>query len=182
MIGRAPWGAVWLARAAIVVAVVQPVAGHAQVAVTGEVRESAAGPVSSAVYLVPDDGVIRPEDRSEAVIDQFGLQYRPTVRLVLPGTTIDFRNSDALLHNVFSPAGPGAGFDLGTYPFQESRSHTFDEIGTVAGTRINRVDGRRKILEHLQAFNFLYAENVGRAHAVHDVTGELGQAPLVFLG
>lgn len=64
-----------------------------------------------------------------ALIDQFRLRFVPTVLAVLPGSAVEFRNSDALLHNVFSPPGPGDGFNLGTYPKGEFRSHTFTELG-----------------------------------------------------
>lgn len=120
-------------RAPAVVALVLAVnAGPtvAQVAVTGELRTSASHRVSPVVYLVPDDGVVRPRANEPATIDQVGIRYLPTVRAVLPGTTVVFRNSDAVLHNVFSPAGPGVGFDLGTFSQSETRSRTFDAIGT----------------------------------------------------
>lgn len=63
------------------------------------------------------------------VIDQQDMRFEPDVVVVPPGTTVEFPNSDRMLHNVFSPRGPGRGFDLGTYPPGQSRMHTFEEVG-----------------------------------------------------
>ncbi len=88
--------------------------------------EPAAGAV---VFLVPHvrSGELRPD--STAVIDQVGLRFVPPLLVVTPGTIVSFHNSDPILHNIFSPQGPGSGFDLGTYPRGEERSHTFGEAG-----------------------------------------------------
>ena len=77
----------------------------------------------------PPQNVAPLEAEAPALIDQFRLRFVPTVLAVLPGSAVEFRNSDALLHNVFSPPGPGDGFNLGTYPKGEFRSHTFTELG-----------------------------------------------------
>jgi heme/copper-type cytochrome/quinol oxidase subunit 2 len=64
------------------------------------------------------------------VIDQRNLRFAPNVLAIPVGTTVEFRNSDDILHNVFSPPRRGDDFDLGTYPLNESRTHTFDETGS----------------------------------------------------
>jgi len=115
-------GLLWLLTA------VTPAVGQA--AITGIVLTERPGAIDAVVYLVPTNGLVRAPADAGSMIDQVGLRYRPTVSAVLPGTTIEFKNSDALLHNVFSPAGPGAGFDLGTFSSRETRQYTFDEIGT----------------------------------------------------
>ena len=81
------------------------------------------------VYLIPEESeeIIRPD--SHPLIDQIGLRFVPAVLVVQPGTAVEFRNSDPILHNVFSPEDPGAGFNLGTYRRTESRSYTFAELG-----------------------------------------------------
>jgi hypothetical protein len=48
---------------------------------------------------------------------------------ITPGSTVSFSNSDAIMHNVFSPRQSSGGFDLGTYPQSERRSFTFQEEG-----------------------------------------------------
>ncbi len=63
------------------------------------------------------------------LIDQRHLRFAPNVLAVAPGTLVEFRNSDPILHNVFSPPRLGADFDLGTYPQDESRMRRFDTPG-----------------------------------------------------
>jgi hypothetical protein len=63
------------------------------------------------------------------MLDQRNLHFVPHTLVVLPGQEITFRNSDPLLHNVFSPDVQGEKFNLGTYPAGESRSHTFQRVG-----------------------------------------------------
>ncbi len=65
----------------------------------------------------------------EAVIDQRNLRFLPQVVLVSPGQEVTFLNNDPLLHNVFSPGVGDDGFDLGTYPIGQSRTHVFRQAG-----------------------------------------------------
>ena len=58
-------------------------------------------------------------------MDQRNLVFSPHVLPVLQGTTVDFVNSDAVLHNVFSPDKCCERFNLGSWPQGESRSYTF---------------------------------------------------------
>lgn len=97
--------------------------------VRGVVR-GPAGPADDAVvYLVPE-GAAPPPAPGTAVaeIDQRRLRFVPRVLAVSPGTSVAFRNSDPLLHNIFSP-DPREPFDLGTYPQGESRAHRFEHPG-----------------------------------------------------
>lgn len=64
------------------------------------------------------------------LIDQRNLRFVPRTLAVQRGTTIEFHNSDQIMHNVFSPERRGADFDLGTYPEGESRTHTFVAEGS----------------------------------------------------
>ena len=48
---------------------------------------------------------------------------------VLKGTTVDFLNSDKLVHNVFTPDEVADKFNLGTWPQGEFRSFTFAKPG-----------------------------------------------------
>lgn len=96
--------------------------------VRGTVRISQGDPAETVVYLLPetpDAGA--PGD--SVVIDQRELRFLPKVIAVAPGTPVLFRNSDPVLHNVFSPPGRGPGFDLGTYPRPGSRVAVFNEPG-----------------------------------------------------
>lgn len=88
------------------------------------------GPASGAViYLEGVAATGAPQPRDTAVMDQVGLRFVPQVLVVPPGTTVEFRNSDVVLHNIFGPGRPGAPFDLGTYASTATRSHTFLETG-----------------------------------------------------
>ena len=47
---------------------------------------------------------------------------------MLVGTTVDFLNSDAVLHNVFSPDACADKFNLGTWPQGQSKSQKFEKV------------------------------------------------------
>jgi len=66
------------------------------------------------------------------VVDQRDLAFVPTLLAIVRGTVVEFKNSDDVRHNVFSPSAAGGTFDLGTYSRGESRRVTFDEPGEVA--------------------------------------------------
>ncbi len=59
------------------------------------------------------------------VMDQKDLMFTPKVLPILAGTTVNFLNSDSVLHNVFTPTKCAGNFNLGTWPKDEIRSHTF---------------------------------------------------------
>ena len=60
-----------------------------------------------------------------ARMDQKNMQFLPHVLPVVIGTTVDFLNSDSVLHNVFSPDACADRFNLGTFPQGQTRSFTF---------------------------------------------------------
>jgi plastocyanin len=97
--------------------------------VEGRVVSSTDPTAGAVVYLVSETGRTYAPPLIPPVIDQFQLRFQPPVLAVTPGTSVEFRNSDPILHNVFGPEGPGDGFDLGRYPRNESRSHSFSELG-----------------------------------------------------
>ena len=98
--------------------------------ITGTVSVRGGRASGAVVYLVSErnHNVALQEER-QPVIDQVSLRFSPSVTVVLPGTAVEFRNSDPLFHNVFSPVGSGEEFDLGRYPMSDSRSHTFKAHG-----------------------------------------------------
>ena len=59
-------------------------------------------------------------------LDQKGMVFSPHVMAVPVGTRVQFLNSDAVAHNVFSPEGK---YNLGTWPQGEIREHVFDKPG-----------------------------------------------------
>ncbi|TVM04003.1 MAG: hypothetical protein CV087_02085 [Candidatus Brocadia sp. WS118] len=64
-----------------------------------------------------------------AIVDQLNLTYVPRVVAMQKGTTVDFPNSDAVRHNVFSPPTAALQFNLGTYPTGVVKEVLFDVIG-----------------------------------------------------
>jgi len=93
---------------------------HGKVAAHG-VRNSA----DAIVYVDKIAGKTFPPPAAHAKIDQKNMQFTPHVLTVLAGTTVDFLNSDAVLHNVFSPDGCADKFNLGTWPQGQVKSFTF---------------------------------------------------------
>lgn len=117
---RFPIAALALCLAAPAFAFAGDVHGH--VKATG-LRDSA----DAVVYVAPIAGKTFPAPAEHALIDQKDLQFVPHVTVVLVGTTVDFLNSDALLHNVFSPDKCAEKFNLGSWPQGTKRSYTFKQ-------------------------------------------------------
>ncbi|HEX7191852.1 MAG TPA: carboxypeptidase regulatory-like domain-containing protein [Thermoanaerobaculia bacterium] len=93
---------------------------HGKVVAKG-VRNSA----DAVVYVDKIAGKTFAPPAEHAKIDQKNMQFAPHVLPVLAGTTVDFLNSDALLHNVFSPDACADRFNLGTWPQGQVKSFTF---------------------------------------------------------
>lgn len=77
------------------------------------------------VYVAAIPGKSFPAPTKHATVDQKNLVFLPHVLAVQVGTTVDFRNDDAVLHNVFSPDACCNRFNLGTWPQGQERSYTF---------------------------------------------------------
>jgi len=76
---------------------------------------------------VGDNDFSPPEEH--AVVDQLNLTYVPHVLAIQKGTVVDFPNSDAVRHNVFSPPSAAFQFNLGTYPTGVVKEVKFDVLG-----------------------------------------------------
>ena len=98
-------------------------------AVTGNVFLNGMPADGAVVYLNHESVVLDTTTPEPLVIDQRSLHFIPQVLSVLPGQEVQFRNSDPLFHNVFSPDTLGEDFDLGTYPAGQWRSHQFRRPG-----------------------------------------------------
>ncbi len=64
-----------------------------------------------------------------AIVDQLNLTYVPRVVAIQKGIVVDFPNSDAVRHNVFSPPTAALQFNLGTYPAGVVKEVLFDVAG-----------------------------------------------------
>ena len=85
-----------------------------------------------AVYVEAIPGKTFTPPSKHVVMDQRHLEFVPHVLVVLKGTTVDFVNSDATLHNVFWPSIGGnkkLARNLGTWPQGQHKSFTFDNLG-----------------------------------------------------
>jgi plastocyanin len=80
------------------------------------------------VYVDKAPGTFAPP-KQHVVMDQKNLAFSPHVLPVVAGTTVDFLNSDQVLHNVFTPDKCADKFNLGTWPKGETRSVKFDKAG-----------------------------------------------------
>lgn len=93
---------------------------HGKVVAKG-VRNSA----DAVVYVDQVAGKTFAAPAEHAKIDQKNMEFNPKVLPVVTGTTVDFHNSDAVLHNVFSPDACADRFNLGTWPQGQVKSFTF---------------------------------------------------------
>ncbi len=93
---------------------------HGKLACKG-MRNSA----DAVVYVDRIAGKTFPPPAEHAKVDQKGMQFLPRVLPVVIGTAVDFLNSDAVLHNVFSPDACADKFNLGTWPRGQSKSYAF---------------------------------------------------------
>jgi plastocyanin len=93
---------------------------HGKVTAKG-LRDSA----NAVVYVDTIAGKTFPAPVEHAKVDQRNMEFTPKVLPILAGTTVDFHNSDAVLHNVFSPDACADRFDLGAWAQGEVKSRTF---------------------------------------------------------
>jgi plastocyanin len=93
---------------------------HGKVTAKG-VRDSS----DAVVYVDKVAGKTFAPPSVHAKMNQKNMQFVPRVLPVLAGTTVDFLNSDSVLHNVFSPDACADRFNLGTWPQGQIKSYTF---------------------------------------------------------
>ncbi len=101
--------------------------------ITGKVKARGVKNSGDAViYIVKIPSKTFPAPKDHAVMDQKNLKFVPHVLPVLVGTTVDFLNSDDVLHNVFCPDKCADKFNLGSWPKGHTKSYTFNEPGCAA--------------------------------------------------
>jgi len=97
---------------------------------TGVVK--AGGP--SAVVLEPVSAKPFPPSSQTVTLDQRGLKFTPSLLVIQQGTTVEFRNSDTVSHNVFWPNISGnkkLARNLGTASSGQSQRFKFDSPGNL---------------------------------------------------
>ena len=87
---------------------------------------------NAAVYIERIPGKTFPAPAQNPKIDQKQMVFIPHVLPILLGTTVEFHNSDTVLHNVFTPSPAGDKVNLGTWPAGVVKTHTFKKPGIVA--------------------------------------------------
>jgi plastocyanin len=89
---------------------------------------------NAAVWVDAIPGKTFTPPAKQSVVDQHEMKFVPHVLVILKGTTVDFLNSDATLHNVFWPWISGnkkLAHNLGTRPMGKSLSYTFNDLGVI---------------------------------------------------
>ena len=81
------------------------------------------------VYIDAIKGKDFPAPQEHVMCDQKGKEFVPHVLPILKGTTVDFLNSDAFAHNVFSPDEVADKFNLGSWGQGEKKPYTFNKLG-----------------------------------------------------
>lgn len=84
------------------------------------------------IYIDKIAGKTFEPPKEHARMDQKNLVFIPHVLPVVAGTTVDFLNSDDVLHNVFTPDKCAEKFNLGTWPKGQVRSYAFKQAGCTA--------------------------------------------------
>ena len=82
------------------------------------------------VYVDALEGQTFTAPKDPVLMDQINFVFTPHVVPVIAGTTVDFQNSDAVLHNVYTPDKVAGKFNLGTWGKGEKRSFTFEQTGS----------------------------------------------------
>jgi plastocyanin len=129
--GSAPAPAVEAAPAATASEAVGP-ARPPGVSVSGTIAGGGSpGPGGAVVWLKRANGdTPRPAPARGKIVSQKGKSFVPHVLAVPVGTKVDFRNDDAIFHNVFSLAKPND-FDTGLYKQGTGYTQTFKKAGPV---------------------------------------------------
>lgn len=100
--------------------------------ISGEVTVKGFKNAANAVIYIDGSGdQIQIAEQKTAVMDQKNFTFIPHVLPVQAGTTVEFLNSDAELHNVFTPDEVADKFNLGSWPQGQKRSYRFKKPGSV---------------------------------------------------
>ena len=84
---------------------------------------------NAVIYIENVEGKNFAPPGTNALVDQKNLSFIPHVLPVVKGTTVDFLNSDDVLHNVFTVDECANKFNLGTWAKGKKKSFTFEQLG-----------------------------------------------------
>ena len=111
-----------------------PAMGGAQGAVVGRVSiqerpgEATSDIANTVIYLMPKGERKLRTETVKVPMAMSARQFLPRVRVVTPGSTVEYPNQDPFSHNIFSTTA-GAAFDLGTYSGGTMKTATFRKAG-----------------------------------------------------
>ena len=94
--------------------------------VSGAVTSTSARLLANTVVSVQHASGTFHAPHDPVALDQRGLQFVPRVLPIVAGTSVRFRNSDTVDHNVYSPEGS---YDLGAWSHGAQRDHAFPTVG-----------------------------------------------------
>lgn len=86
------------------------------------------------VYIDTIAGQSFPKPTQHVLMNQDHLAFVPHVLPILQGTTVDFKNDDAVGHNVYWPSidhNRKLAINMGTWPQGGIKSYTFNDVGDV---------------------------------------------------
>ena len=89
---------------------------------------------TSAVVLEPAAAKPSPAPTQTVTLDQRGMKFNPSLLVIQQGTTVEFKNSDTVSHNVFWPNISGnkkLGHNLGTASSGQTQRFKFENAGNV---------------------------------------------------
>lgn len=113
-------------------AVPHPTSATAGGDITGTVKVTRARSSENAVvYIEKIPGKTFDPPKDNPAVDQKNMTFIPHVLPVLIGTTVNFKNSDPELHNIYTPSPAGDKFNLGTWPAGNVKTYTFKKPGIV---------------------------------------------------
>ncbi len=100
--------------------------------ISGTVKIQRAPDNSDAVvYIEKQKNMQFKPPEKQPAMDQQNLTFTPPVLPIAVGTTVQFRNSDRVEHNIFTPSAVGDMFNLGTWKGEQVKTHTFNKTGEV---------------------------------------------------
>jgi plastocyanin len=95
--------------------------------IEGVVKAGVVPTPDAVVYIQHAEGTFAPA--ASAKMDQRSMKFAPAVLPIVVGTTVQFLNSDATQHNVFTPDYEK--YNLGTWPQGQTKDHVFAKCAKV---------------------------------------------------
>lgn len=100
--------------------------------ITGTVKiQRASDNADAVVYIEKQENMKFKPPKEQPVMDQQNFTFTPHILPIIVGTTVQFRNSDKVEHNIFTPSPAGDMFNLGNWKGDQVKTYTFDKTGEV---------------------------------------------------